>query len=183
MKKRTPRFLFNSGLAIKNVRDDIHRTAARYREWRVQNLSAIVISEESPPKKQNCRWLGSAQLGSGAISSIEVVASTTTKWHTSRFSFIENLSIRTTLALFDVPEFYRRKASLHCSGTTSTLNFTDVLAVTGVNQELISRADESADLISVLRFKERWKRRWTWQGAVDRGIYGWFVIDGVVEAK
>lgn len=52
MKKRTPRFLFNSGLAIKNVRDDIHRTAARYREWRVQNLSAIVISEESPPKNR-----------------------------------------------------------------------------------------------------------------------------------
>lgn len=60
MKKRTPRFLFNSGLAIKNVRDDIHRTAARYREWRVQNLSAIVISEESPPKKTELpvAWLG-----------------------------------------------------------------------------------------------------------------------------
>lgn len=156
MKKRTPRFLFNSGLAIKNVRDDIHRTAARYHEWRVQNLSVIVISEESSPqKKQSCWWLGSAQLGSGTISSIEVVASTTTKWHTSRFSFIENLSIRTILALFDVPEFYRRKTSLHGSGTTSTLNFTDVLAVTGVNQELISRADESADLIFVLGFKEQ----------------------------
>lgn len=182
MKKRTPRFLFNSGLAIKNVRDDIHRTAVRYREWRVQNLSAIVISEESPPKKNRIAG-GLARHSSGAISSIEVVASTTTKWHTSRFSFIENLSIRTILALFDVPEFYRRKAGLHGSGTTSTLNFTDVLAVTGVNQELISRADESADLISVLGFKERWKGRWTWQGAVDHGTYGWFVIDGVVEAK
>lgn len=69
MKKRTPRFLFNSGLAIKNVRDDIHRTAARYREWRVQNLSAIVISEESPPKKTELpvAWLDTARFRSNIL--------------------------------------------------------------------------------------------------------------------